>query len=330
MPTTTYGDISQRTAAHAAIDQIEHARPIIVLGKFGMTRPMPKNKAATIKYRRPVPFAVSTTALTEGVTPTSRKMAYEDVTATMDQYGIVTEITDKVEDLSEDPVLKNANELVGENMAEVREMVLYGKLKAGTNVFYNNGSARTAVNTAITLAKTRAVTRALKAQRTKTVTKMLSGSAMYNTTPIEGGYIAFAHTDCEADIRDLAGFIPVAKYGSRQPLCPEECGSVENVRYILSPLLESWADAGGAKGSMYSTTGTSADVYPILFIGKDSFFQIPLKGAEAIKPMVLNPSRPSKSDPLGQVGYVSAKTWFTAAITNQSWMARLEVAITAL
>jgi N4-gp56 family major capsid protein len=45
---------------------------------------------------------------------------------------------------------------------------------------------------------------------------------------------------------------------------------------------------------------------------------------------VLNPGTPSKSDPMGQRGYVSWKAYFTAVILNQNWMARLEVAVTAL
>jgi N4-gp56 family major capsid protein len=46
--------------------------------------------------------------------------------------------------------------------------------------------------------------------------------------------------------------------------------------------------------------------------------------------MVLNPGKPSKSDPMAQRGYVSWKTWYTAVILNDLWMARLEVAVTAL
>jgi len=330
MPTTDYGSIGQRTAGWAAAEMLAHAEPILVLTKFGQSKPVPKNKADNVKFRRPVPFAVSTTQLVEGVTPTPKQMSYEDVTCTLGQYGDVCEITDKVEDLTEDPVLKDASEISGEQAGETLEMVTYGVVKAGTNVFYNNGASRAAVNTAITLAKVRAVSRALKAQRAKPVTKMMSGSVNYATEPIEGGFIAFGHTDMEADIRNLTGFIPVAKYGSRQPLCPEEVGTVENVRFILSPLLVPWADAGGTKGTMKSTTGTLADVYPLIVIGKDAYGLVPLKGKTAIEPSVINPGEKSKSDPLGQRGYVGWKAYFSAVILNEAWMARLEVAVTDL
>lgn len=277
-----------------------------------------------------MPFAISTTPLAEGVTPSTQQMSYEDVSVQLQQYGAVVNITDKVADMSEDPVLRDASTLSGEQAGETIELLTWGVLKAGTNVQYSNGSARTDVNTALELGDIRKAVRTLKAQRARSITSMLSGSPDYNTTPVEGGYIAFGHTDLEADLRGLTGFTPVAQYGSRKPLCPEEIGTIENVRFILSPVLEPWEDAGGAKGTMVSTTGTSADVYPVIFIGKESYGLVPLKGKNSITPSVLNPGEPSKSDPLGQNGYVGWKTYFAAVRLNEAWMVRHETAVTAL
>ncbi len=330
MTTTTYGSLSQRTAAYAAVTALKYAEPTLVLQKFGQSKPMPKNKAETIKFRRPVPFGAATTPLTEGVTPSAQAMAYEDVTATLAQYGMPIEITDKVQDLAEDPVLKDAMMLAGDQAGSTIEQVLYGVLKAGTNVFYANGSVRTAVNSVITKPKLRAVVRALDAQKAKKITRVLAPSANYDTAAIEAGYVGVCHTDCKADIRSLDDFVPASKYGSRQPVCAEEFGSVEDVRFVASADLDSWADAGGDKGDMLSTSDSKADVYPILFFGREAFGCVPLKGHEAITPMVLNPNVPRGGDPMGQRGYVSWKTYFAGVILNESWMARLEVGVTAL
>lgn len=328
---TTYGDISQRTAAWAATEMLAHAEPIIVLGKFGQMKPLPKNKADNVKFRRPVPFTVSTVPLAEGVTPTAQQMAYADVPAAIQQYGAVTVITDKVNDLSEDPVLKDASMLSGEQGAETVEMVTWGVLKGGTNVFYANGTVRTSVNTVISKNKQSAVVRSLRNQRGKFVTQMLSGGPEFNTSPIEGGYIAFAHTDLSYDIRRMEGFIPVADYGSRKPLCPEELGSVDEVRYILSPLLVPFLGGGSSTlNGMKSVAGSAVDVYPVIYIAKEAYGLVPLKGAGAIVPSVINPDTKTKDDPLGQRGYVGWKTWFTAVRLNELWMARLEVGATDL
>jgi N4-gp56 family major capsid protein len=334
MPQTTYGDISQRTAAYAATEMLSHAEPILVLSKFGQSKPLPANKADTVKFRRPVPFPVSTAPLVEGATPSSQQMSYEDVTVQLQQYGAVTEITDKVQDLAEDPVLKDASMLSGEQAAETIEMVTYGAIKAGTNVFYDTSAhtTRASVDSKLTLNRLHAVTRSLRANRGKPVTSMLASSPGYATRAIEGGYIAFGHTDLEHDIRALSGFLPVAQYGSRQPLCPEELGSVENVRFILSPLLVPFQAAGAAVGAtgMIADDATNIDVYPLIVIAKEAYGLVPLKGKNSITPTVLNPGTPSKSDPLGQVGFVGWKTYFAAKILNENWIARLEVGATSL
>jgi N4-gp56 family major capsid protein len=334
MAQTTYGDISQRTAAYAATEMLSHAEPILVLSKFGQSKPLPANKADTVKFRRPVPFTVSTAPLVEGATPSSQQMSYEDVTVQLQQYGAVTEITDKVQDLAEDPVLKDASMLSGEQAAETIEMVTYGAIKAGTNVFYDTSAhtTRATVDSKITLNRLHAVTRSLRSNRGKAVTSMLASSPGYATRAIEGGYIAFGHTDLEHDIRALSGFLPVAQYGSRQPLCPEELGSVENVRFILSPLLVPFQAAGAAVGStgMIADDTTNLDVYPLIIIAKEAYGLVPLKGKNSITPTVLNPGTPSKSDPLGQVGFVGWKTYFAAKILNENWIARLEVGATSL
>lgn len=330
--TTEYGDISPRVAAYAAVKMLEHAEPVIVIGKFGDMKPQPKNKSDQVKFRRPVPFGAVTTPLVEGITPSAQAFSYEDVSCTLLQWGAYTEITDKVEDLHEDPVLMNMSELSGEQAAETMESVAYGVIKGGTNVIYANGSARTDVNSILTKSKLHAAVRALKAQRGKKMTSMLDGSTNFSTKPIESSYIAFCHTDCDYDIRALPGFTPLSEYGSRQPLCPEELGSVEDVRFVTSPMLDSFADAGGtaSTNSTKSTTGTSSDVYPIIVVAKHAYGHVPLKGSKAIKPMVLNPNTPRGGDPLGQKGSVAWKAWYNAVILNQAWMQRIEVAVTDL
>lgn len=330
MAMTDYGTVNQRTAAWAALTMLSHAEPVLVLSKFGQTKPLPKNKADTVKFRRPVPFAVATTPLTEGVTPSPRSMDYDDEEVTLAQYGDVVTITDKVHDLAEDPVLADAAMLCGEQAGETLESITWGVLRAGTSAHMANGTLRTDVNTPIETNDIRKAVRKLKEMKGKPVNRMLSGSPNHNTTPIEGGYIAFCHTNVEHDLREMTGFVPVAQYGSRKPLCPEEIGTLENVRFILSPALDAFPDAGGAKGTMLSFSGTSADVYPVVVVAKEAYGLVPLKGSGAIKPTVLNPGSPSKSDPLAQRGYVGWKAYFAALILNETWMIRIECAATDL
>lgn len=328
---TKYGDISPRVGLYAKAQFLVHAEPILVLSKLGQTEPVPKNKGQKAKFRRAVPFPPATTPLTEGVRPAGQKLAIEDVEVDLKQYGDWTGITDVIADTHEDPILQKMTQLCGEQAAETAELVLWGVLSGGTAVIYANGSARNAVNTKISLGKLRQAVRSLSTNRAKKKTRILSGSPDYATKPIEAAYIAVCHTDLEADIRDLPGFTPVAEYGSRQPIVPEEFGSVESVRFITTPLLDAIADAGGAAGgTVISTTGTNADVYPIVVFGSEAYGVCPLKGKNSHDIKVRNPGKPEHGDELGQNGSVGWIMWFAGVILNQAWLMRIEVAASQL
>jgi len=328
---TKYGDINQRTAAYAEKTMLEHAGPILVLEKFAQVKPLPKNTADNVKFRRPIPYAVSTTQLVEGVTPIPKQIQYEDVSVSMGQYGDVIEITDKIQDMSEDPVLKDAAMLAGEQAAETKELICWGVLKAGTNVAYSGTgtpAARTDVNDAITLNLLRNASRNLKAQRAKYITSMISASPKFATEAVAPGWVLFGHTDAEQDFRDLDGFTPVERYGNVSPISEYELGKVEQYRIILSPVLEPYAGAGSGTANGMVVTGSNVDVYPLIVVSKNSYGSVPLKGAGSMSPRVINPDRVEKSDVLGQRGFVGWKMYFAAVILNEAWMQRIEVGVT--
>lgn len=334
MTQTTFTLIDQRTNTYAEVEMLAWAQAVVVLSKFGMTKPLPKNKSDNVTFRRIVPFDAATTPLTEGVTPTAQQFAYEDVTATMAQYGVLVEFTDWVADLCEDPSFNDSLKAVADQMAKTIEAVTWGVVRAGTNVYRANGSARTDINTPIDQTQQRAITRFLNRQKATKISRIQDASPNYATRAVWAAYVACSHTDMEHDLLEMPSFVPVAEYGTRRMLCDEEIGACENVRYVLSPDLSPFADAGGALGGsgtdMVSTTGTSADVYATMFFGKDSYGVVPLKGRGAIEPIMIPVSQRDKSDPLGQRGYVGAKHYFTAVRLNESWMARGESAATAI
>jgi len=339
-----YGDISPRVAAYAVSQLLKRGLPFLVIEKFGQTYPIPNNATKVAKFRRyflagatggagdgnpasPFNTPLAVTPLVEGVTPAGKTLANQDYTVTLVQYGDYLTITDVVLDTAEDQVLAQATEALGESAAQTIETIRFNVLKAGLNVFYANGTARSSVNAAITLAMQRKVTTALNRQNARKLTSVVKSTPDFRTEPIEAAYIALVHPDLESDIRNMSGYVNTKQYGTVTPF-ENEIGSVEQVRYLSSTVFAPWADAGGAAGSMRSTTGTNADVYPVLFLGRDAYGIVPLKGKDSLVPMVVNP-KPAAGDPLAQRGTVGWKAMTTAVILNDAWMARLEVAATA-
>jgi N4-gp56 family major capsid protein len=322
-----YGDISPRTAAYAEKELLKRALPYLVLEKFGQSKALPSNSTKVMKFRRYNALNNNPTVLTEGVTPASQALTTTDVTANLQQYGSLVSISDVIMDTHEDDTLNEAINVLGEQAAQMIEKVRFGVVKAGTNVVYANGASRAAVNTPITITIQRRAVRALKRQNARYITQIVRSTAAYGTENVAPGFVALIHPDCEADVRGLTGFTPAEKYGSITPW-ENELGKCEDVRYVSSTIFEPFLDAGGAKGAMLSSSGTSADVYPMIFLGKDAYGIIALKGMFALTPMVVNP-KPSDSDPLAQRGHVSWKAYQTAVVLNDAWLCRVEVAATA-
>ena len=337
-----FGDISPRTAAYVMKDLLSRALPYLVIEKFGQNYPIPTNSTKTAKFRRYflqgstgsagggsgayyVPLA--TTPLAEGVTPSGNRLATQDYTVQLNQYGDYVTITDVVQDTHEDPVLREATMIIAEQAAQTIETIRFNILKAGTNVYWANGGSRAAVNTPISLTLQRQITTALSRQNAKPHTTAVASTPNFRTEPVEAAFIALVHPDLETDIRYMSGFISTKQYGTVTPF-ENEIGSVERVRYLTSTVFAPWTDAGGAKGAMRSTSGTNADVYPILYLARDAYGIVPLKGKDSLTPMVVSP-KPAAGDPLAQRGTVGWKAWQSAVILQDAFMVRAEVAATA-
>ena len=352
MAIQNYGTSASRNLIRAAQGMLEHAQPITVLGDFGTQKEMPQNATDTLVFRRTLPFGASTTGTTiegssryvgtpaveannfvlaEGSTPSSNTISFQDVTVTLQQYGVLFKYSSKVENLYEDDVPGELVKICGETMAEVMEQIRYGVMKAGSTVMYANGASRSAVNTAVSLNALRKAARTLESNRARRITSRLAPGVNFGTRAVQPAYIVFCHTDAVSDVRNLTGFIKVEEYGSHKPVHDREIGAVEDFRFISSPLLKSFEAAGsGTLNGMLSIGSSNVDVYPFIVIGEECWGQVALKGMSAIKPITLKASQTNHANPLGQFGYVGASTYFAAVRLNEAYMARIEAGVTAL
>jgi len=346
-----YNVPQSRNLIRAAQGMLEHAQPIIVLGDFGEQKEMPQNATDTLVFRRTLPFGASTAGsginssqyvgtpqispynfvLAEGVTPNSNTVTFQDVSVTLQNFGILFKFSSKVENLYEDDVPAEMTRLVGETIGEILELVRFGILKAGTSVVYSTGSSRSAVNLPISLNRLRQCVRVLESNRARRITTRIAPGPDFAVKAVQPAYIVFCHTDCEADVRSLPGFTKVEEYGNFKPIHDREIGAVEQFRFITSPLLASFAGAGSTTlNGCVSVGGSNVDVYPFLVTGESAWGQVALKGMTAISPTLISSKTTNHANPLAMFGYVGASTWFNAVRLNEAFMTRLEAGITSL
>lgn len=340
-----YSTVPSRNLIMAEREMLKRAEPIKVISTFGMQKQVPQNKTDTVVFRRAVPIDAAANGapvvnagdyiLAEGTTPGARTITYQDVTVTLQQYGILMKLSSKTELMYEDDVPGDMTALVGEHMGSIEEMITYGVVRGGTNVIYANGSARNAVNTAISLNKLRQAARVIESAHGKRVTEKLAAGPNFGTSAVHPAYLVFIHTDLEADVRNLPGFTPVVEYGSQKPVHEREIGAVEQFRFITSPYFRPFLQAGGTvtAGAFLSnggTAGTTADVYPMIVMAQEAWGTVALKGMGSIDVAYLPAKQKTHANPLGQFGFVGATFYKNSVRLNDNWMVRIETAASGL
>jgi N4-gp56 family major capsid protein len=333
---------------------LSHAVPQEVIGRCcrSMKERIPKNVSDTVVYRRWLPkgatvntpntWSVDPTQhqLTEGETPNGETIVAQDITVSLTQYGVLYRYSDRVDDMYEDDIPEQIVKLTGERMGLLLEMIRYGVLKAGTNVYRaGNVASRSSIIALVSGNLLANVGRGLSANLAQKITEILAPSQNIGTSSIEAAFIAVCHTDLEQDLRNqLSGFTHVSDYGSRKPVHPNELGSWQQFRFVTSPHLNPYLSAGGtttantrlAAGIPNATGAENVDVYPILVMSEEAYGDVMLRGMDSIKAYHMRPSEESKDDPLGQRGHVGAKTYFAAVRLNELQMAVVEVGCSSL
>jgi N4-gp56 family major capsid protein len=322
--------------------------PQEILSRAGRQVAMPRNQSDTYVARRWLPYGGTTSnantinrffqdgngadratsianahLTAEGVTPTPDSITPQDTTVVLQQYSCLYGFTDKTFYLYEDNIPDQMAKQVGERVTFVNEMIIYGALKACTNVYYGGtGSSVGTVNGALSLGLIQKVVMNLQANHAMPVTSVLKASGLFGTDAVSAGYLVYCHTDLEPDIRALPDFTPTEKYASGTPM-ENEIGKCQRFRFIGHPDLPSVQNGGAAVGStnLYSTSGTSLDVYPMIVVADNAWSQIAVRGLQGnVNPTFLPPGEKSKADPLGQRGYAGTAWWKAIMIENHGWM----------
>lgn len=351
MSQATLGSITPRIGMLKG-EILKHVMPVEVLGKYGEKKPHPRNVSENVKFRRWLPkgatlanpntWSVDPAAhqLVEGETPNGENLVPQDITATLVEYGFIYRWTNRTEDLHEDGIPAEFKRLTGERMGLLLEMIRYGQLKAGTNVFRAGAVASRSLITAVVSANLlRNVARSMMSNRASRTTEILAATPNVGTQPIESAWVVVCHSNLVADLRGLSGFVHKSEYGSSMKAMHEnELGSWEEFRFVWSPELAPYLAAGTtatANTRLSNNAANSAgselvDVYPMIVLSPGAFGDVPLRGKEALNVAAFPASQRTKDDPLGQRGSISAQTYYTCVRLNEGHMAVVEVACSYL
>lgn len=317
-------DLTTRTEIPAEVNNfynkvlLDRATPSLLHNRFAQVKDLPRNAGTNvIKFRRYGVLAAATTPLTEGVTPPGKQLSTTELTATVLQYGDYVTVTDIVDMQSFDPVLTGvAEDVLGDQVGLTLDRLCRDIIVAGTTVQYASTATSTAeIGPAMKLnrAEVKEMVKTLRGNNAKPVMRMINPSTGYNTTPVGRSFIGIISEDTLYDLDDATGWVPVEKYPNKSNVMEDEVGAVANVRFLMS------TEAKTKDGTLVT------DVHCTLIFGTRAYAQTRISG-EALKNIV----KPlgSGEDPLDQRATSGWKATYVARILNQSWIGRIEHAVT--
>lgn len=292
--------------------------------KFGQVRDIPRNSGTqTIKFRRYSNLTAALTPLTDGITPVGNQLSTTEITTTVSQYGDFITITDVLDYQTQDPVLTEAAQILGDQAANTLDQLTRNVLTSGTNVYY--GGTETArnqilVTDVMTTTLILKVVRLLKNNNAMKITTMVDPTTGISTLPLNACFVAICHPNVSYTLKQMTGWVPIEKYSAQKDIMDGEIGAYDEVRFIESTNAQVFPGAGAGS--------PAADVYATLFFAMQAY-GVTRISSEALQNIIKPLGSAGTADPLEQRATTGWKSTFTAIILNNNFMVRVETGVPA-
>ena len=306
---TTSSGLTPEMKTFYSKDLIEMLGANLVHLQFGESVSLPKHGGKTIEWRKWAKFAKALEPLQEGVTPDGTPVAVDYITATINQYGDYTTVSDVLEMAAIDNVIVEITAKHSENARLTIDTITRNAILAdATTVLwadkYVDGKAtETAGRTA--LDETAVLTPDMVARAAATLKKA-------NAPKIDGSYVAIVHPSVSYDLMRTEGWIDVNKYSNATAIFNGEIGKLYGVRFVEST--EAKIDVVNGKA-----------VYSTIFLGKGAYKVVKLDANNV--EVIVKGRGETGFDPLDQrssVGWIARG--YTAKVTIPEYIVVVESA----
>ena len=283
MPTNVASQFSADIENFIADKTLPLARRRLVVYQFGEPLTLPKGRGTTYTATRfnriPLPFA----PLSEGVPPVGETMTIEQVSAVAQQWGDKITITDVAELTIKHPLVKQAQIVMGLQIAETLERNTYNNLLAGTQVNYvNSRGARaslvagdvlnpTEVNRATAMLMNLGAPRYMGDEQTDTKISAENGGARASSNP-RGmpHYVAVMHEFTAADMRQNSTVQTAWSYSDLNRLYNAELGEWGGIRFCSSNMVPTFVGVAAIEGTAGSAGALATGSYFIQVTASDT------------------------------------------------------------
>ncbi|MBQ6398198.1 MAG: N4-gp56 family major capsid protein [Oscillospiraceae bacterium] len=270
---TTTNAMAGELKAFYDTELLENSRIEQYYAQFGKRQPLPKNHKGQVEWRKWNTFPRAD-KLVEGVIPAGKTFGMSTLTGSIDQYGMYTAITDKLELRAYDDIILGATEEMGASAAETQEALIRNALLTGTNVMYcdNITLATGAVaSTPTTPATMEGSTTVLSLLTPTMVNKVVTAMKKNRVPRINGKYYAVIHPSVTYHLRQSSEWIEAHKYASPEEIYNGEIGELHGVRFIENPFAPVLTTVGSGASAVSYENKAGGATYATYFFGKDAF-----------------------------------------------------------
>lgn len=269
---------------------LENAKPNLVYIQFGKECPIPAGSGKAAEWRKFSQFERVSTPLTEGVVPSPTAATVTTVTASTNQYGAWTPVSDVLDLTAIDNVILEVTKEHGDNAGRSLDSLVRDVVYANTNIMGDGTSV---------------ITPALIAQ-------CVAALKRQNAPSINGKYHCIIHPSVAYDLMQDDAWIDAHKYKNPENIYAGEIGEMYGVRFFEStqaPL-------------------TSEKIYYTPIFGADAYGVVNIEGG-GLETIVKDKSEGGTANPLNQYSTVGWKvTAFGAVMLYPERLVNLKVTST--
>jgi N4-gp56 family major capsid protein len=269
--------------------------------RFGKSDSMPQHVGDVNKWRRWANPLAQTVPLIEGIDPAPILLSKTDIQVRIKEYGayIVTSSWMTFTGLTEDQI--QMNDILLDNMRLTLD-TLTRDVASGT-ASQTTASNGTGTATFINKTDLDIIVTNLLSQNTRMIKGQVNAGVNQGTSPIRAAFIGICHVGQRNKLEAVSGFKHVANYAKPGEIMPDEFGSTNDIRWLLTT---------------NATRATSTTGYENLIFGQEFYGTVKITGNSADAPLIFTPKDRTGS-PLQRFTTLGWLKNFAAEILNDNF-----------
>ncbi len=285
---------------------------------FGaQTKNVPLNSGTVVRFTRFSPLALVTSALSEATNPAETAMTATNVSATLAEYGAVTNVGSLFSMTQIDVGLAEHVSVHGQNAGESIDRLIRQELASG---------ATTQIATGATLATDIMTTDVFSGVEIRKAVRTLKKN---KAQKFENGYYrGIIGPDTAYDLFGDTEWLDAHRYTTSDAIERGVIGKLHSVEFVETNIQHKDVSAGLSGSPVTATSAGVVAVYSNFIFGKNAYGVINLGSITTPTVIVKNPGPNDTSNPLNMFSTVGWKMPFAVKTLNSNWIINVKTGAT--